>query len=563
MKMAYPMDIWSNPHLPTRNMDRWIGAMRDIYAFIRKGADSSMAFDQITSTWDEMEKLQFKNWMRYYQSDNQEKYVTAQYHLQSQLPQPQRQVEPTLPIINNVVKEQQLKDWKGALLSRLYAAEKILGKNSDLQLELQQQGLDVRKLLGTLHWLTEEIQTAKLRRSSALLTTIVLKNASRLINDGFTLEARAIVRIAMTNDEQLDRQDLINSSKILQEGMWNAAEDMMIEAAFTDDSKLRESAEELFVLAQMVQNEMGVSSPTNPQGVAVMNPGDGIGAVQPVAPSGDATAPNFGKVEEAEGDDADANPAMKEFLKNISGDKDKASADDEDMKVDASSRYMIEVLAQAVPDTLPEGPTDDVTAPTAPADIEVNDAPEVQNVEPVNKVINIDDNFEAALHNVKVPDIIVRLEGVAKLFKNREISRQLSIIDLMMDSVGIAPFFPSMAETMQKSLEANQYCQTRVEDILAKLRGTVSTPTSRSLQDQVIEDPAESAVREKLQQQELAEQAKKERRRTEALAEEAATAATPPPAPAEQVEPIGQKAQQELAGPAALPNPQPQAVRPQ
>jgi hypothetical protein len=345
--------------------------------------------------------------------------------------------------------------------------------------------------------------------------------------------------------------------------MWNAAEDMMIEAAFTDDAKLQESAEELFVLAQMVQNEMGVSSPTNPQGVAVMNPVDGIGAVQPVAPSGDATAPNFGKVEEAEGDDADANTAMKEFLKNISGDKDKASADDEEMKVDASSRYMIEVLAQAVPDTLPLEPTDDVAAPTAPADIEVNDVPKVQNVEPVNQVVNIDDNFETALHNVKVPDIIVRLEGVAKLFKNREISRQLSIIDLMMDSVGIAPFFPSMAETMQKSLEANQYCQTRVEDILAKLRGTVSTPTSRSLQDQVIEDPAESAVREKLQQQELAEQAKKERKRTEALAEEAAAAAPPPPVPAEQVEPIGQKAQQELAGPAVLPTPQPQAVRPQ
>lgn len=558
------MDIWSNPHLPVRNMDRWVKGMRDIYASIRKGTDAKEAFLQTTSTWDDMEKLQFKDWMKFYQGNGQDKYIaagisndglkaiTAQHQLQSTLPQPRRYEEPSLPnaMEERIEKEQRLKDWKGALLSRLYAAEKILGKNPDLQLELQQQGLDVRKLLSTLHWLTEEIQTARLRRSSALLTAMVIKNANRLLFDGNVLEARALVRIALTDEASLDRQDLINSSKILMEGMEMAGKALR--------THQKDMGEELMVLAQMVQNEMGVTSPTNPQGIAPMNPADTVSALQPLAPSGDSPSPNFGKVEVPEGDEDSI--AMKEFLKNLSG-EDSAKVDDEDDDGDdvnkaAKTLYHFEVLAQAAPPqaTLPPPPQELQPATDPLPDIEVSDLPEQHLIAP-DSVINIDDNFNKALQNVKVPDIIMRLEGVAKLFKNREISRQLSIIDLMMDSVGIAPFFPSMAETMQKSLEANQYCQTRVEDILAKLRGTVTTPISRSVQDQVIEDPTESAVKEKLQQQELAEQAKKEKKRQADL-EEAAPAAPLP-------QPIGEKAQQELAGPAELPPPAPPPPRPQ
>ena len=44
----------------------------------------------------------------------------------------------------------------------------------------------------------------------------------------------------------------------------------------------------------------------------------------------------------------------------------------------------------------------------------------------------------------------------------------------MLDSLGLATFFPSLSEAQNKSLEANNYVSTRVDDILSKLRGSMS-----------------------------------------------------------------------------------------
>src|ERR1019366_3210064 len=52
---------------------------------------------------------------------------------------------------------------------------------------------------------------------------------------------------------------------------------------------------------------------------------------------------------------------------------------------------------------------------------------------------------------------------------------RLSYGDMMLDHLGFAPFFPSMAEATNKSLESNQYISTRVEEILSRLRGTLAT----------------------------------------------------------------------------------------
>jgi len=71
--------------------------------------------------------------------------------------------------------------------------------------------------------------------------------------------------------------------------------------------------------------------------------------------------------------------------------------------------------------------------------------------------------------DIKVSDITTRLEALSKVFQNREIARQLNIIDLMLDSLGLAGFFPSLAEATKSALESNQYCQSRVEEILSRL----------------------------------------------------------------------------------------------
>ena len=131
------------------------------------------------------------------------------------------------------------------------------------------------------------------------------------------------------------------------------------------------------------------------------------------------------------------------------------------------------------------------------------------------------------------------------MFKNRQIARQLSIIDLMMDKTGIAPFFPTLAEAMRSALESNQYCQSRVEEILAKLRGTMATPMSEHLESEV-SGHNEDSIKAQLEQQEEADKARKQRRKMIQEQEEAAALA--PQAPAQSIT----NAPQELAGPARV-----------
>ena len=120
-----------------------------------------------------------------------------------------------------------------------------------------------------------------------------------------------------------------------------------------------------------------------------------------------------------------------------------------------------------------------------------------------------DSLIEKALANVTVKDIISKLEELAGIFKNREISRQLAVIDLMMDAVGIAAFFPNLAEATNKSLESNQYTLTRVEDILAKLRGSEALPEKIKLAP---EQGAETPVQQHLSDAEQQEKEKNGKR---------------------------------------------------
>lgn len=560
-KSSYPQDPWDRPSMPVVDLSRWVQGMRDIYALKNKGLIDSKAFEFVTKDWDEMDKFRFKNWMRFYEQHGQEKYVTAQLALQSTLPM---FVPPVSHSISpQLEKRQELKDRIRSLLSRLDAAEKILGKNPDLQIELQQQGLDVRKLLSTLHWLKEEIQTAPIRRSHDLMDDFIIKCANRLIAKGDREIAKIALRVLTTSEESLIQRDAVNQANLMAEKI---AEVAPLLKRFADQHiGFLYAGEALEAAAQVAQQ---TALPNNDMGVVKLNPVDTVGGGQPLAPSGETVAPKLlgmpdapeGEGEAPEGEDnKDSESALKEFLANISGKKntsklqDSQKADDE-LEVTASFEVFAQeaaVLPQQA-DVPPAAPVVPGGVPIAPEELNKKNINDGIGPEPVGSMaINIDDNFDRALKNIKITDVIVRLEGVAKLFKNREVSRQLSIIDLMMDSVGVAPFFPSMAEAMQKSLEANQYCQTRVEDILSKLRGIVQTPMSQSVEDQVIMEPTEKAIQDRLQEEESAEKARKEKRRKESL-EEAAKPDVPLAAT-----PAAQQLQQEVPQPPAAPAQQP------
>lgn len=246
--------------------------------------------------------------------------------------------------------------------------------------------------------------------------------------------------------------------------------------------------------------------------------------------------------------------AINEFINNLNGvepgEEDVAEVDDVD-----ESELVVE--AQAVPENLPPDP-----ALTPADDLEV-ELP-VENTTPVQQNAEIEvvdepsgdetqDAIDTALQNVEISDIVNRLEGIARMFKNREIARQLSLVDLMMDAKGIAPFFPTLAEAMKSALESNQYCQSRIEEILSKLRGVIETPLSQQL-----EHDNSPVIQQQLKEQEDAEKARKEKRKADQLAEETAKAKeVVAPTAAPQI-----NAPQELAAPAQVVPSKPAVVEP-
>ena len=167
----------------------------------------------------------------------------------------------------------------------------------------------------------------------------------------------------------------------------------------------------------------------------------------------------------------------------------------------------------APPSNLPEEPekTTSEVILDSPSDAVAADAVTVDD--------NTDDVIEAALRNVSVKDVITRLEMLVSIYNQREISRQLAVLDIMMDRIGLASFFPSLGEAMSKALEANQYIGNRLEEILTKLKGSVDIPSASNWIENRQEDHPETAgIRQRLEEEDAQEEQRKQMRKEREMA---------------------------------------------
>lgn len=526
-KKAYPHNDHGTFADTPHDISKWMKSMHEVYA------ESPLtgwpkAFNKVTSGWDDMEKIDFKNWMVFYQEGSHNKYKTAQFlpstyvenggtflpvdSLKAKLP---TRPDMTSFTVSNEVSDNQEKQSQQALverkiqslIGRLNSAERI-ATNPHVQMALKKSlHMSVDEWVSLLQKLKREVQLAPMRfTTSSLIEDIIYKNANQIYAAGNKPAASMLIKFA-----------------------------------------------------QMTPG------PVTPAGVAPMTPADAPMGMQPVAPADpSAVAPGAAPNGDMAGtpDDKDA---IAEFLDNLNN-ADISKIEDDGLEED-DNEAAITVTAQAAPgaEDLPLAPNPAPTpdpipkpaqqprmapppspgmaparpgspGPAAPAaHIEVS---EDEGTSSLGK----GDPFDRALSNVQIKDIVTRLEAVASMFKNRPIARQLSIIDLMLDKKGIATFFPTLAEAMRSALESNQYCQSRVEEILAKLRGTMETPMSQHLEEQVSgNDVGDDQVKSQLSQQEEAERARKERRKMIQEKEEAEALAPPAPSPG-----------QELAGPAQV-----------
>ena len=426
---AYPNFESHYPIDSPRDTNKWLNAIQTIYYKEKNGLERSEALSHVINSWEDMEKLDFLSWLKFYEEGTHLKYKTAQdqnwytgtapgYFLPvTKKPtsfsndfQEAKDSEET----STFEKKQIIEKQRQKIIGRLDSTEKLL-RSEDGQLFA---GKEFEMLLEIIYQLKKKIQMVnKKSASTKLYEDLIVREANVLNHNGFYKAAEVLYKLS----------------------------------AFPASSP--------------------PAPPTNVSGSPTTVPSAAAGN----SPPGN-DPPNLLKSPSKENV---ADEGMKDFLNGLKGgnlsdevlkidDCLEVNDLDSDLIVEAQVTPAVDNDVKPTPSPSPAQPSQDVKVP-----IKSDDDLEVTEDQSDAPAQDFDNLIDVAFANLKVDDIVAKLEDLAKIFKNREVPRQLSIVDMMLDKLGISSFFPSLAEATNKALESNQYVLTRVEDILAKLRGTM------------------------------------------------------------------------------------------
>lgn len=557
MKQAYPNYSEYRPEGPSYDLNKWMSAMKDIYVKLHLGASKNQSVEEVTNEWNSMEKIDFLNWLKYYESGDHTKYKRAQhsYYVNDDinyfLPNPKAPVVPS-PIrsmndqISNIPQEaativsqkqnemaaddkrKVIEDIRKKILGRLSSAEKLLSS----QYGQFFAGPDFERLLSAIYDLKKQIQIVnKTALSAQTMVDLIIRQANILSSQGFQGPSEFMIKFAQNTpgDFSMNLGDVPAGGSQPQGGgsLGNPPPDL-------------------------------TQPPGGPEEKDI-TPDSAVGKfIENLEDSG---------LTEAQEDEEDHNVAQDdvEIDNDVFLDQDIDPEGDLVVHAQVAPDAPVEALDAPAPAPTPAKEGLEVESP-APAQ-EGADATEGTGITPEEakagpQVSQVKNDFDAlidsAFSNLTVADVVRKLEDINKIFRNREIGRQLAIVDVMLDHLGLAPYFPTLAEATNKQLEANQYCLTRIEDILSKLRGTMETSKIdlKNEQQQKLSPEAET-TRSALEQEEAKE---KQRKDIKKQVQDQATL--------EKAKPAGEVegAQEELAQPAAVeaptPAPEPAPARP-
>lgn len=502
-KEAYPQGFEGNYIKSPHNLTKWVQAMREIYAFKTRGLDHKEAFKKVTERWNPMEKKDFKHWLDFYESNSHLSYKLAEnqpgrvyYDFGGgiapiggmETPRARVPMAPMHEEMHEDMQQQQQKQEESPLsekvrqlIGRLNSAEKIYTSN-DFQKLL---GPEHEAWLATLHQLKRKIQTSPLKNASTV-DDLIERFGNQLRAKGMHKTASTLLKIAqpalgmggdpMGGDPMgglpMDASPAGNDDKNDPEAAMDEFLKGMGVRPDKDREKFEKHEKQQYEKEQEESGSLNMGSPAPPR------------AAPP--PVGEGVAPMVDDVNDAE---------------------IVVSEDDYDLYKQAQ-----------------------IGAPPEPTPPKPEKSP-LANPDDVG-----DNKIEEALKDITLTDVINKLEGLTQLYKNRPLARELTIVDLMMQQLGIASYFPNMAEATKSALDSNQYVLTRIEDILAKLRGANAVETGQLTELQNKLEEAEQTAAKKREQSEAAQ--------TAPAPEEGPPGAPPAPSPAPEGPPS------ELAGPA-------------
>jgi hypothetical protein len=505
-KLAYPQP-GSISELPKYDIGRWVAATREIYGLMNKGHEPTQAKKSVIGNWEAKEQMDYEQWLKFYKERTPEKYPKLAQdglflanlpigvdslrarHRSGKFPNPiggMRDELPGLPQGDVNSARDKIEGQRRKLISRLNSAEKMLA-SMDGQLFA---GDDQELMLKLLQDLKRRIQTAnKLTSSSSLFLDQIYRSANLLKSRGRDGAAGFFYKLAQLDPSGMDSAPGIPGvgdppSEGNAEGNKDDTYQCLKEffdnldrgVSDKDDTPEERKAQRSHEVAPLPPAPAGVPAATAPP---------------PVPP----TAPQAAAAIEV----ADI------------------------IKIGHGYWHPRSKFAQEAP--LPPPPE---AAPPQPVEVEAPPPEEEVTAD------NTEDVIDAALKGVTVNDVVNRLDMLVSIYNKREIARQLSILDIMMDRLGLSSFFPALGEAMSKALESNQYIGSRLEGVLTRLKGSMEVPgASEWIEPKTVEmNPETAGIRNSLQQKKEEEAKHKELRKQQDLAKMQGGAAGPDVGPA-------------------------------
>ncbi len=449
IKIAYPQDVSIFDPIPTFNTQRWIKALNDINMKRRLfGISKESAIIAETKGWTEMEINKFKDWVNFYEQGGHLVYKTAQtFTTDSGISVPFNNSN------NNVVKMAPIP----GLMEQ--------NKEDDFEAEMIQRKLEQKKI--------DQAEAFKKIRSSVIGR---ISSAKKLLSSeiGRNFVGEEYEKL-LTSLLQLEKDILVLKNDKMLLDVVARAEASLIAQGHSDVA---------FMLVKIAQDNPFGDAPPPPDGQPPEE--DGKSVKQDLIDTLNETSANPSKNEHPD------NEALRAEVEKERAEKEA----EEDKKKEPPAEP---ATPPASPAASPAPPPEAEATPQATAAYNWANyrTAELKNFEIVCETIeNIskstrqifklaqmrtpgagsvatkyfeEDALDKAFANIKLSDVIRRMQALSKVFKNREIARQLSIIDLMLDKLGIAGLFPQLAEATKSALESNQYSSIRIEEVLSKL----------------------------------------------------------------------------------------------
>lgn len=486
-KRAYPNYDQYQYIAAKHDTQKWMYAVKDIYYKQKAGLPYKEAIKGATNGWAKMEIYDFLNWLRFHEEGTHMKYKFAQVWYENGQPGYFLHVKPDAPkepepttdgasvdraaeeAERNEEKRNIIEKQRAKIIGRLDSAEKLLRSPEGQQFA----GNELEQLMEAIYTLKKKVQLVnKLSISTRLYEDMIVREGNVLKRSGFVKAAEVLYSLAQTPAQS----------------------------------------------GEQATGTPGGATPTD-----TPPPPDPSGAGNPGAPGGlPAQPPGTPSAQTPVGGDQNKDqppvpalpseppqpPGIKGFIENMNkGNKTDNSEIDDDLEVSDADDMLMVTEAQIAPPVAPAPPAaalEDVpmtdapppernppafipeAAPKAPKEpakdepLEVteDDLPPPGGDSPSGGNIsgtNLDDKIDSAFKDVSMEEIVSELEDISTYFKVREIPRRLARLDMMFDAKGISAYFPSLAEAQNRALDANNYIATRIDDILAKVRGAMVT----------------------------------------------------------------------------------------